>query len=70
MVGMGSKRSREGTLKQGSVPNQIIWKRDSKDVKQDSLDSVASMGDFVGENYDLVSNMNKEVEEKEKELQR
>ena len=64
VVKKGSKRSREWTFKQGSVLNQIIWKRDSLDTKQESLDMEAAMGDFVGANFDSVSQLNKEVEEK------
>ena len=33
VVRKGSKRSREGTFEHGSVPNQIIWKRESSNVK-------------------------------------
>ena len=57
----GSKRSREGTFKKGKVPNQIIWKRESTDVKHEDLETKNSMGDFVGDNYDSVSSLNKEI---------
>ena len=70
VVKKGSKRSRARTFKQGSVPNQIIWKRDSSDTKQESLDTIAAMGSFVGANFDSVSQLNKELEEKEQALQR
>ena len=70
MVKKGSKRSREFTFKQGSVPNYIIWKRASNDVKKEALEIAAAMGDFAGENYDSFSFLNKEVEEKEEELHR
>ena len=66
----GSKRSREGTFKQGSVPNNIIWKRASIDVKQEAVKTVAAMGYFARENFDSVSLLNKELEEREKVLQR
>ena len=49
VVKKGSKRSREGTFKQGSVPNQIVSKRASNDVKQKYLETVAAMGSFVVE---------------------
>ena len=49
---------------QGDVPNQIMQKRASIDVKQEALETSASMGAFVGSNYDLVSSLNKENEEK------
>ena len=34
VVNKGTKIARGGTLMQGTVPNKIIWKRDSTDVKQ------------------------------------
>ena len=60
----GSKRSREGTFKQGSVPKQIIWKRASTNVKHEALETTASMGAFAGANYGSVSSLNKEIEVK------
>ena len=65
VVKKGTKRAREGTLMQGTVPNHIIWKRTSTYVKQEALETSASMGDFVGANYDSVSSLNKEIEVKE-----
>ena len=59
VVKKGSKRTREGTLAQGTVPNQVIWKRASTDVKQESLEAATSMGAFVGANYDSMSSLNK-----------
>ena len=40
------------------------------DVKHDALETAASMGAFARENYDSVSQLNKEMEEKEQELQK
>ena len=54
---------------QGTVPNQIIWKRDSTDVKQEALEIVVAMGTFAGSNYDLVALLNKEIQAKEQKLQ-
>ena len=68
VVKKGSKRSREWTIKQGSVPNQIIWKRASTDVKQEALVTVTTMGAFAGANYNSVSSLNKEIEMKKREL--
>ena len=52
---------KEGIFKQGTVPNQIIWKRDSTDVKQEALETKTAMGAFAGANYDSVSSLNKEI---------
>ena len=70
MVKKGYKISKEGNFKQGSFPNQIVWKRVSTNVKQEALETAAAMGSFAGENYDSVSMLNKSFEEKEKELQK
>ena len=51
------------------VPHHIIWKRDSSNTKQESLDTSAAMGAFAGANFDFVSQLNNEYEDKEKELQ-
>ena len=69
MVKKGSKITRERTFKKGAVPNQIIWNRDSFDTKQEALDTTTAVGDFVGADFDSMSLLNKELEEKEKELQ-
>ena len=69
MVKKGSKRTREGTFKQGVVQNHIIWKRDSSDTKQEALDTTTSMGAFPGANFESLSQLNKELEEKKQELQ-
>ena len=53
----------------GVVQNQIIWKRDSSNTKQESLYTTASMGASVVANFDSVYQINKELEEKEHELQ-
>ena len=66
----GYKRTREGTFKQGAVPHHIVWKGDSLDTKQEALDTTTATGYFVGANFDSVSQLNKELEEKEKELQK
>ena len=47
-----------------------MCKRDSNDVKQEALETAATMGAFTGGNYDSISLLNKEVEEKEQELQK
>ena len=47
------------------MPNQIVWNRASNDIKQEPLETVATMWAFAGENYDSISLLNKEVEEKE-----
>ena len=70
VVKNGYKRTRESTFNQGVVQNQIIWKRDSFDTKQESLDTEAAMGAFDGANFNSVSQLNKELEEKEQELQK
>ena len=63
----GTKRMREGTIKQFSALNQVIWKSDSLDIKQGALDIVAAMGDFAGANYDSISQLNKDLLNKEQE---
>ena len=65
VVKKGSKRTPKVTLVQGTIPNHIIWKRVSTDVRQEALEIVAAMGAFAGENCDYVSSMNKEIEMKE-----
>ena len=65
----GSKRKREGTLNKGAVPHHIICKMGSFDTKQDSMDTIAAMGAFVGASFDSVSQLNKELEGKEEEMQ-
>ena len=52
------------------MPNHIVWKRDSNDFKQESLETTSTMGAFARDNYDSISLINKEFEEKEQELQR
>ena len=49
------------------MPNQIVCKRASNDVKQEAI---ASMGAFARENYYSIFLLNKEFEEKEQELQK
>ena len=66
VVKKGSKRSREGTFKQGSIPNQIIWKTDSSNTKKEALDTTSAMGDFVRANFDLVSQLNKSSNKRRK----
>ena len=51
----GTKRMREGRIKQVLALNQIIWKSDSPDIKQGSLDTTVDMGDFARANYDSIS---------------
>ena len=64
----GTKRTREGTIKQAPALNQVIWKSDSPNIKQGALDTTVSMGDFAGANFDLVSQLNKDLLDKEQEL--
>ena len=66
----GSKRKRERTFNQGVVQNHIIWKSDSSDTKQESLDTTPAMVAFGGANFDSVSHLKKDMEEKEHEMQR
>ena len=64
----GVQRTKEGILKQVPSLNQVVWRTDAPNVKQGALDTTTSMGDFVGENYDLVSRLNKDLLDKEWEL--
>ena len=60
----------EGTFKKGTIPNQIIWKRSSTYVKQETLETATTLRAFVRANYDSYSSLNKEIEIKEHEPQR
>ena len=57
MVKKGTKRSREGTLMHGTIPNQVIWKMASIVFKQKSLETTTTMGAFGGANKDSVSSL-------------
>ena len=47
-----TKRTREGTLKNFPTLNQVVWRIDAPNVRQGALDTIATMGSFVVENYD------------------
>ena len=66
LVKKGSKRDRKGNLMQDTVPNQVIWKRPSTNVNQEALETTTAMWAFLGEKYDFVTSLNKEIEVKEK----
>ena len=66
VVKKGTKRSREGTLVHGTIPNQVIWKMASIVFKQKSLETTTTMGAFGGANKDSVSSLNKEIEMKKR----
>ena len=65
----GNKRVREGTIKWVPALNQVIWKSISPDIKQGALDTTTTMGAFTGANIDSVSQLNKDILEKEQEIQ-
>ena len=50
--------------------NQVIYKSNSPDIKQGALDTVVAMGDFARANYDSISQLNKDILDKEQELQK
>ena len=66
VVKKGTKRSREGTLVHGTIPNQVIWKMASIVFKQKALETTTTMGAFGGANKDSVSSLNKEIEMKKR----
>ena len=66
----GSKRTREGTLTQVPALNQVVWRTDAPNERQGELDKTTAMGAFVGDNYDLVSQLAKDILSKEQELQK
>ena len=66
----GTKRTREGSVKQVPALNKFIWKSYSPDVKQGDLDTIAAMGAFARANFDSVSQLNKDLLDKEQELQK
>ena len=61
VIKKGTKISREETTKHGLYLDHIIWKRDSYDIRQGSLDIVTAMGAFAGANFDSVSQLKNEV---------
>ena len=65
----GTKRTREGSVKQVPALNRFIWKTDSPDIKQGALDTTTAIRAFAGTNYDSVSQQNKDLLNKEQELQ-
>ena len=65
-----SKRTREGTLKHVSGNNQVVWITNAPNEKQGALDTKTAMGAFVGDNYDSVSQLTKDILSKEQELQK
>ena len=70
VIKKGTKRSREENTMYGFSLDQIICRMDSFDIRKGALDTVASMGSFVGDNFNSVFQLKKYIEEKEQELQR
>ena len=70
VVKRGTKRAREGLVKQVPAHNQVIWKSDTTDVHQGALDTKTTMGVFTGANFDSVSQICLVLSDKEKELQK
>ena len=70
VVKRGSKRAIESSAKRVPTHNQFIWNSDIIDVHEGALDTSASMGVFVGENFDLFSQLCLSLGDKEKELQK
>ena len=58
-----SKRSREGQFIIELVSNKIIWKSSSDDPRGEAIEVVATMGAFVGTNFDYVYVLNKSLNE-------
>ena len=54
----------------GYPKTRLFVKGDSSNTKQEALDTTIAIGAFVGANFDSVSQLNKELEEKEQELQK
>ena len=65
MMKKGTNRTREGIIKHAPTLNQVIWKSDSHDINQGSLDIIAAMGDFARANFDSISQLNKDILVKE-----
>ena len=55
VVKRGAKKAREGLGKHVSALGQVIWKADTSDIQQGSMDTSASMGVFTGANFNSVS---------------
>ena len=66
----GTNRTRECSVKKVPSLNQVIQKIDSPDIKQGSLDTTTAIGAFAGANYDSFSQLNKDLLNKEQELQK
>ena len=60
----GTKRMREGTLKQVPDLNKFISKSNFHDIKQGALDTTTTMGYFARANYYSVSQLNKYILDK------
>ena len=65
-----TKRIREGTLKHLPALNQVVWRTNAPNVRQGALDTTVAMGAFTGANYDSVSNLHKDLLDKEHELKK
>ena len=39
---------REGTLKHVPALNQVVWRNDAPNEKQEALDTIVAMGEFLG----------------------
>ena len=60
VIKKGTKRTKEGIVKHVLTLNQVILKLDSPDIKEGALDTAVAMGDFVGANFDSISQLNKD----------
>ena len=70
MVKRGAKRARDSLPKQMPSLNQIIWKADTTDIQQGTMDTVVAMGVFARANFNSVLQLSLVLGEKEKELQK
>ena len=68
VVKRGAKKAREGWAKHAVALGQVIWKADTSDIQQEAMDTTASMGVFVGANFNSISQLSLALGEKEKEL--
>ena len=66
VVKRGTKRAREGLVKQVPAHNQVIWKLDTTKFQQGALDTKTAMGVFAGEIFDSVSQLSLVLGEKRK----
>ena len=66
----GLKRKKEGILKHFPALDKIVWKTDAPNEKQGALNTTAAIGAFAGANYNSVSQLIKDLCNKEEELQK